>query len=534
MPDAYVGQLQAFAFDAEPQGWIRCDGRLLQIPEHEFLFSMLGLEYGGDGAKTFAVPDLRGRTVVNAPDLEGNVGHGSVGRRRGTEAKTIERRSLPPHEHKVTLMASQLPATERNPVGQLPAIAEALFYKVPPTVEMERNFPEPALVLSAGGEGQAVENMQPYLPLSWCICVEGLWASRPGESMFAPPQLIGEIRFFGFNFAPGGWTLCDGALLRVTDGYNSTLKQLLGTHFGGDGKTTIRVPNLVGRIAVHKGQGPGLSAYTLEEQGGQNRVLLKANELPAHTHKAVLHCSSEPARRSSPVGALPARTDTKSYGLGGESPRHPDAVQVPAEGGAASYPIENRLPTLSVTACLANAGMYPEPNERATLGSVLGQVSAFALDFTPGGWLACDGQLLNISEYRELFEVIGTKFGGDGQATFAVPDLRGRVVLGARQVAGQPARSFGQAGSAETIELTPEQLPAHQHWGRLLAAAGQADSNSPTNTTWCDAQVPVYGDFEREAMADSAVVVEPSGGQGKPVPNVQEYQVVNWCIAAKV
>jgi len=93
---------------------------------------------------------------------------------------------------------------------------------------------------------------------------------------------VAEIRIFPFNFAPTGWAFCDGQLMPLSQ--NTALFSLLGTTYGGDGKSTFALPNLKGRAPMHPGQGPGLSAHTFGESGGSETVTLSESELPAHSH----------------------------------------------------------------------------------------------------------------------------------------------------------------------------------------------------------------------------------------------------------
>ena len=93
---------------------------------------------------------------------------------------------------------------------------------------------------------------------------------------------VAEIRIFPFNFAPKGWALCNGQLLPISQ--NTALFSLLGTTYGGDGKTTFALPNLQGSVPMHPGQGPGLSDHVLGETGGADTVTLLQSEIPAHTH----------------------------------------------------------------------------------------------------------------------------------------------------------------------------------------------------------------------------------------------------------
>jgi len=93
---------------------------------------------------------------------------------------------------------------------------------------------------------------------------------------------IGQIIMFGGDFAPRGWALCDGRLIAISQ--NQALFSILGTTYGGDGRTTFGLPDLRGRVAIHPGTGPGLGTYNLGQKGGTEKVSLNPSELPAHSH----------------------------------------------------------------------------------------------------------------------------------------------------------------------------------------------------------------------------------------------------------
>ena len=100
--------------------------------------------------------------------------------------------------------------------------------------------------------------------------------------LLAQEAFVGEIRIFPLNFVPGGWMACNGQLLPISQ--NTALFSILGTTYGGDGRTTFALPNLQGKVALNPGQGPGLSDRDLGEQGGNPTVTLLSSEIPAHTH----------------------------------------------------------------------------------------------------------------------------------------------------------------------------------------------------------------------------------------------------------
>ena len=113
---------------------------------------------------------------------------------------------------------------------------------------------------------------------------------------------VAEIRIFPFNFAPKGWAFCDGQLLPLSQ--NTALFSLLGTTYGGDGKSTFALPNLQGRAPMHPGQGPGLSPHNLGETGGNSTVTLSESELPAHSHARMAQRSLAASDCPRPSNAL--------------------------------------------------------------------------------------------------------------------------------------------------------------------------------------------------------------------------------------
>src|SRR6202012_2704707 len=114
-------------------------------------------------------------------------------------------------------------------------------------------------------------------------------------------QYIGEIRMVGFNFAPVGWALCNGQLLSISQ--NTALFSLLGTQFGGDGRTNFGLPNLQGRFPLHQGSGAGLPPYVIGQMGGNPNVTLTTAQMPAHTHAATFVAGSSALQGSSAGGS---------------------------------------------------------------------------------------------------------------------------------------------------------------------------------------------------------------------------------------
>jgi microcystin-dependent protein len=153
----------------------------------------------------------------------------------------------------------------------------------------------------------------------------------------------------------------------------------------------------------------------------------------------------------------------------------------------------------------------------------IGEIRIFAGTFPPNGWMFCDGALLPISENETLFAVIGTAYGGDGEETFALPDLRGRVPI--HQGNGF---QMGQNGGAEEVTLTTSQIASHAHpW---LASSGTATSQDPANQVLAAAQAATYFNLQENPTNLAANAVGPVGGS-QPHENMQPYLGLNFIIS---
>ena len=167
---------------------------------------------------------------------------------------------------------------------------------------------------------------------------------------------VGEIRMFAGNFAPRGWAFCDGQLLAVSQ--NDALFSLLGTIYGGDGRTTFGLPDMRGRLPIHAGQGPGLSDRRLGARGGAEQVTLTPGQLPSHTHP--LQASTDSATSVDPGGHAPAQAIVDYTNPRGPASLSMSADAVTATGESRSH--SNLMPYLCVNFIIALFGIYPSRN----------------------------------------------------------------------------------------------------------------------------------------------------------------------------
>ena len=163
---------------------------------------------------------------------------------------------------------------------------------------------------------------------------------------------VAEIRMFPFNFAPRGWAWCDGQLLPLSQ--NTALFSLLGTTYGGNGKSNFALPDLQGRAPMHPGQGPGLSLHDLGETGGSETVTLLESEIPAHSH--ALQAAGVAASRDPTDAALGIARGGSAYGPAGALTAMSGLALAPAGG---DQPHNNLQPYLTFFFCIALQGVFP-------------------------------------------------------------------------------------------------------------------------------------------------------------------------------
>ena len=267
------------------------------------------------------------------------------------------------------------------------------------------------------GGGQPFGNLQLSVAVTEATPLSGIFPSGGGGGS-ALGDTLGFVYDFAGNFTPGTSLIPQGQLLSINQ--NTALFSLIGTTYGGDGVTTFALPDLRGTTLIGDGSGPGLSTQTLGVATGSATVTLATTQIPSHDH-------------------------TLSGG----------GVTGFTGGG---LPFSNLQPSLPLETLIATSGIFPSQGGNSGSAAFIGEVANFEGNFVPGGWMAANGQLLPISQNQALFSILGTTFGGDGQTTFALPDLRGRVAVGADSTV-----PLGTAFGAESTTLTLAQIPAHDH-----------------------------------------------------------------------
>ena len=557
--DPVLGSIMQFAGSFAPNGWALAQGQLLSISTNTALFSILGTTYGGDGASTFGLPDLRGRVPVGTGTGPG-LTPVTLGQKFGDETVTLAAANLPAHDH-----------------------------------GLDSGSPTSA---TGSASPQSFDNRMPSLGLTPVVATQGIYPSQNLD------PALGGIFWFAGNFAPAGYAKAEGQLLPIAQ--NTALFSLLGTIYGGDGVTTFALPDLRGRTPIHYGAGPGLSSVSLGQQGGTESVTLTEGTLPSHTHGIPgTGDSTQSAGGDQSIDlrqpylalnyqiALTGIYPSASL-LGNDTSDEDESAEVAGlwngdelialqdanslvellvdqgierwldagisaeqaeELASATYRIE-ALPTgtlasvvgpdlVVIDADASNGGWFVDftPDDDVEFGSIdpetgellatdldarhtfdllttimheqghllgfshaltrgtvmsgilqvggrlnpvaadlltgtgphdssttlspgsdfIAQVVMFGGNFAVRDYAQTDGQLLPISQNVALFSLVGTIYGGDGETTFGLPDLRGRAVVGVGQGPGLSNFLLGQEGGLHTTSLSTAQMPAHTH-----------------------------------------------------------------------
>jgi microcystin-dependent protein len=296
------------------------------------------------------------------------------------------------------------------------------------------SIPLPDYITGTAGSSSAyIYNTQLSLTVNYLIAVSGLYPTQGGATTFEP--FVGEVMLDASTVNVPG-VPPNGQPLPINQ--NAALYSLLGTNYGGDGTATFNLPNLPSLLVVGTGQGP-MTSWSLGQLTGAISTVMTTAQMPAHQHTV-------------------AATGSVTGFTGG------------------NQPVNLIQPSMALQYLISTNGQIPSTTVQAT-NTMLGQVQLYAGTNLPGGWLPCDGRLLQIANARSLFGVISNWYGGDGLTTFALPNLCGRVPVGTTN--GQPGATYG----AEQTVLTVANLPPHTHtvpsldfdrWITLFGLSGNA------------------------------------------------------------
>jgi microcystin-dependent protein len=158
----------------------------------------------------------------------------------------------------------------------------------------------------------------------------------------------------------------------------------------------------------------------------------------------------------------------------------------------------------------------------------LGQIQSFGFNFAPRNWALCNGQLIAIAQNTALFSLLGTMYGGNGQTTFALPDLRGRIALSQGSGPGLTPYVMGEVDGIETVTLISTEMPAHLHTVAINASSAGKLNTTGANNNLGGAQI--YTNAALDSVLDPGAATSSIVGNSQPHPNIQPTLTINWCI----
>lgn len=345
------GQIILTGFSKQLVGWILCQGQLLNISDYHDLYLALGTAYGGDGATTFGVPDLRGSLPIGVGKgtAKGATNH-LIATEGGQEAVTLAISQVPSHDHLLAASAS---------ASTTAAFSNSVVYGSDPTQSNKHYLvPEPnsSVVkldlssLSEEGDSQAHPNVMPTMGLTYQICTT--------ETDIPSMSYAGQIEFFPYGFTPKNYLPCDGAEFSIFS--FEELFYAIGVTFGQkDNNTIFKVPNLQGRVAAGVGMRPGNKInWSQGMTSGNSTASLTMNTYPQHTHQL-----------QAIQGSVTQGVATQNLAFGGFSHSLQPAAPTNnpktynfhwvANSNGGDHPHDNLQPYLVLAPCICSAGERP-------------------------------------------------------------------------------------------------------------------------------------------------------------------------------
>nr|WP_295923220.1 tail fiber protein [uncultured Dyadobacter sp.] len=343
----YISEIRTFAFSWVPKGWLLCDGKALSIKTYPTLYQLIGDTFGGDG-EYFNLPDLRDKVVIGTGPGYPAFAEG------GEKTHQLTIQEMPRHRHQA--VASSNGADKSTPKDNFwPSDGG---YVLESDNQMSDQATEPT------GNGEAHDNMSPYLAINYAICFVGLY---PGNIYEVTDDFTGTIRAFPKKLDAGWWLPCDGTVLPISS--YPALWKVIGNIYGGDGVDTFALPDLRGRSTVSCGEPKGLWPYKLAEKGGTASVHLAIGQMPRHSHAPLAHTE---AANLVPAGQVWANEDARNpvndfSGTKGEGElMNPAAI---GESGG-DEPHNNMMPYLTLEYMISAGGDWPYPPQDTHEGKV--------------------------------------------------------------------------------------------------------------------------------------------------------------------
>ncbi len=346
---------------------------------------------------------------------------------------------------------------------------------------------------------------------------------------------IGEIRIFAGPTPPLGWLNCEGQIL--PSAAYPELSKVLGVTFGGDADS-FALPDLRGRLPVAAAPAAKPVPLPMGTAKGAETVTLTGDQIPAHAHLLSASTSAAVTNVAGP-GVVPATMPAEVKGfyvlaeaIHGKPVPMADAALDPGPP-AAAHP--NLMPALALNFIIAaSPEAWNRMAEEGRLGgydAFVGEVRPFVFGYAPDGWAVCDDTPVSAETWPDLYALIADTYGPLQGEMMALPDLRGRAVMGVGAGPGLTPRQLADVSGATTVALGMDQTPPHVHALMTGSAPGRA-MLTPAAGAWLGDKA-LKGNLFSDAASPTASMTGAVGvnGVGAPHENRQPYMAVNYCIA---
>ena len=451
---AHLGEIKIFAFNFVPTNYVLCDGRRLKKSEYATLYRILGdifTQHTSDES-TFGIPDLRHRFVKH-PETDIRLGE-----QKGVDKLTLTSAQMPEHNHDVSLEVDN--TTGGDEVSPSPNATYLNNNAAVFSTDLSEN------AFLGGVSQQNVGNSKP-IPIK-NEHVKMVYAIRYKND---DPQdgFLGEIKIWpssktvGVGAIPKGWKLCNGDTYSISN--NSALGSIIGFKYGESSDGKPKLPDFRNKFATGAQE-----INKVAETGGNTSIRLGLNSLPTHKHdvKLAVNNDVESDEVQVPTNAFInknagtfSQAITSQASLGGVSQEN--------RGSNQELDITNSCLGLNYIICVK--GIIDVKPENAYIGEIILYAGVNNAYIETSDLTQCHGQLMHISQNQKLFSLLSNLYGGDGTVNFKLPDLRNKLPL-----CVSAFDEVGKTAGANSIKLTQENLPEHNHDVKL--AVNPVDSGT--------------------------------------------------------
>lgn len=502
----YTGEIRLVAFNFPPKGYIVCDGRTLRKEQFQDLYRVIGDTFNTTNTNNtlFQIPDLRDRFVMQPKSKS------DLGKKQGKTTVELSLNQMPEHNHSTRIEVDNTSGGEEPVNAPKDAFLnnQAGVFSIAPSADTFLG----GISQNNVGDAEPINIQNANIKMMYVIRYKLNDLSH---------NLIGEIRIWpnsetnnAINRIPNGWRLCNGDTIKSTE--NPALYSIIGYNYGGSiASNQFKLPDFTNKFASGSSD-----AAKVGETGGKTSIRIELGQLPSHNHNVKLAVNND--ADSTPHVQIPNNAFINSNAgvfsseisilstLGGISEEN--------KGGFEEIDITN--PSLGLNYIICTEGVHNVNTESRTLGEII-MYAGFRVDNSSVA--ICKGQLYNIDSHQSLFSLLGKRYGGNS-SSFNIPNLINKIPLST-----DSSSKVGVSGGANSITLTPENLPPYNH-NVQLAASISGDGRKvqiPNGILNKDAGLYSTKSSENAFLGG----LKEDGFAGEPIDIRNPFLVINFLIA---